>query len=385
MCWAFPSWNGDYLKSTVELTKELSLRHRVLYIDYAYTIKDVLLAGQGSQVPVTNITSSKKSIRQITLSNGGTVNVLSLPPIMPYNWSANVNVYKFLESLNTKIISGRIKQALTELNFKPSIVINAFNPFFGKATKQLFPNCPKIYYCYDNIDATVWASKHGSWLEKEFANSTDAVIFTSDSLKENKAFKVPAYVVKNGVDLRIFNQASNVPGSAAEKSKPVIGYTGTIDNRLNFDMLETAIRTHEGYDFHFIGRVITTQAARLAKYGNVKFFGAVEPAQLPEMMKSFDAGIIPFVKNEFTKNIYPMKVNEYLALGIPVVSTDFAELNDLADYMEVVNDVAGFCSKIKEVTRTNNDAWKAARKQKARANSWEQKAIEFENILMQYV
>ncbi len=79
-----------------------------------------------------------------------------------------------------------------------------------------------------------------------------------------------------------------------------------------------------------------------------------------------------------------MKVNEYLALGIPVVSTGFARFNDLAGYLEIADDEKTFSAKLKEVIENNNEEKKLNRREKANTNSWEQKSAEFENILMRY-
>ena len=77
--WAFPSWQGDYMKSTVELAKELAIRHNVLYIDYAYTVKDVMAAKEGSSIPVDRIMDGNKSLKSIRLDNAAEISVLSLP------------------------------------------------------------------------------------------------------------------------------------------------------------------------------------------------------------------------------------------------------------------------------------------------------------------
>ena len=380
--WAFPSWHGNYMKSTVELAKELALRHRVLYIDYAYTIKDVMSARSESTIPVDRILKSDQSLKTIALDNGGKISILSLPPIIPFNWTNSRAVYKAIQELNYHIVSGRIKDTLRDQDFKADIVINAFNPFFGSALPKLFPNIPVIYYCYDNIEASDWAAKHGGRLEREFVSNTSATIFSSDALRDNKGWKVPGYVVNNGVDLRIFNRISQELNLKNERK--IIGYVGTIDDRLDFDLLKKLAVANQNFDFHFIGRVITGAAEQLKALPNVKLFGAVTPEKLPGMMQHFEAGIIPFIKNDFTRNVYPMKVNEYLAMGVPVVCTSFAHFSDLNGYLEIADDEITFSAKLREAISADNSVLKEQRKLKAHTNSWEHKSSEFETILMRY-
>jgi glycosyltransferase involved in cell wall biosynthesis len=381
--WAFPSWSGDYLKSTVELAKELALRHRVLYIDYSYSWKDMLSRSKTDTMPREFIMGKNCGLREVQLDNGGSLFVLSLPPIIPFNWINNAGLYKVIEKLNHRICSPRIHHTLSKLQFEPAVVINAFNPFMAYATTSIFDKCPIIYYCYDNIGASHWAAKHGPRLEAEFIKNVDAVIYTSEALKDGHQHSAPGYVVSNGVDLRNFNRQA-LAAQVSVSSKKVIGYVGSIDDRLDYDMLEYATKGDPNKEFLFIGRKVGDHWQRLSGYANVKFTGAVEPSQLPAMMASFDIGIIPFVKNDFTKNIYPMKVNEYLALGLPVVSTDFAKLDELAPYMAIAKDSATFSTMLDTEMANDDHDKKRTRKLKAATNSWEQKALEFEKILTQY-
>lgn len=381
--WAFPSWSGDYMKSTVELAKELALKHRILYIDYSYSWKDILSRTNADSMPRQFILGRNCGLRELQLDNGGSLFVLSLPPVIPFNWINNERLYKVVEKLNHRICSPRIHHALCKLEFDPAIVVNAFNPFMAYATTRIFNKCPLIYYCYDNIAASKWAAKHGPRLEAEFIKKVNAVIYTSEALKDGHPHTAPAYVVSNVVDLRNFNRQA-LAAEVSVSSKKVIGYVGSIDDRLDYGMLEYAIKADTDKEFIFIGRKVGDHWQRLAGYTNVKFTGAVEPSKLPAMMAAFDIGIIPFVKNDFTRNIYPMKVNEYLALGLPVVSTDFAKLDELAPYMAIAKDAATFSDMLDAEMANDDHDKKRIRKLKAASNSWEQKALEFEKILIQY-
>ena len=79
-----------------------------------------------------------------------------------------------------------------------------------------------------------------------------------------------------------------------------------------------------------------------------------------------------------------MKVNEYLALGIPVVSTGFAQLDDLQGYMQIADSADTFSSLIHELIANDSSDKKLDREGKAHSNSWKSKAAEFENILLKY-
>ena len=289
-----------------------------------------------------------------------------------------------MQRANSKIVSNRIKQALKKLNMSNPILVNAFNPFFNSVKSRAFNQKASIYYCYDNIAAATWASKHGTRLEKELINQIDAVVFSSDALQNSKKTEgISSFVVNNGVDLSLFETEMQNISFNSDRNEINIGYVGTIDDRLDFDLLEKMVKYFDSWNFHLIGRITTSKSETLKQYSNVKFYGAVDVKLLPSILKNMNAGIIPFVKNEFTQNIYPMKANEYLALGMPVVMTDFAKLNDLNNIVTVSKKDSFILKLLSEIENDTLEK-QQQRIQKAKANSWKNKAIEFENILLNY-
>ena len=385
VCHAFPSLRGDYMKSTVQLMKELAATNNVLYVDYAYSIKDVLINSRSNKyIPVKRILGLNAALEKVQLENGAFIHVLSLPPVIPFNWINNNSLLNFVQGINQKIINGRIKSAMKKLNMNSPIVVNAFNPFFNSVKQSGFKQKATIYYCYDNIAASNWASKHGQRLENDYAKQIDALIFSSEALLESKSISgKKSFVVNNGVDLTIFENEMKKGFPKNNSDEINIGYVGSVDDRLDYDLLEQTISNFSTWKFHFIGRIMSASVDSLKKYSNVKLYGAVDVNQLPAMMKNFNAGIIPFIKDDFTKNIYPMKANEYLALGLPVVMTNFAQLNDLANFVSAV-DAKDFIQSLTLEIKNDTFEKKQQRVKIAISNSWKNKAAAFEKILHQY-
>ena len=133
-------------------------------------------------------------------------------------------------------------------------------------------------------------------------------MFSSEALQKSKKIEgASTYVVNNGVDLSLFeNEIQNV-SFKSDKNEINIGYVGTIDDRLDFDLLEKMVKYFDSWNFHLIGRITTSKSEFLKQYSNVKLYGAVDVKSLPSILKNMNAGIIPFVKNEFTKNIWDVK------------------------------------------------------------------------------
>jgi hypothetical protein len=91
--------------------------------------------------------------------------------------------------------------------------------------------------------------------------------------------------------------------------------------------MEYAIKELPEVLFEFTGYLLNNEIReRLSTYKNVAFFTSVKAHEVPKLLAKYDLGIIPYKMNEVNRNIYPLKINEYLAVG--VVMTAFADLTD---------------------------------------------------------
>jgi hypothetical protein len=95
--------------------------------------------------------------------------------------------------------------------------------------------------------------------------------------------------------------------------------------------------------------------------------------------------MIPYIVNEVNKNIYPLKINEYLAVGVPVVMTPFASLTDFEGMVEVATSKEDFCLKLKKEVEEDSVEKIQNRIRFAANNSWEQRTEEFSTILEKYI
>lgn len=383
VCLAFPAWEGNYLKSTVQLMTELArIGHPVLYVDYAYTWKDFVqsLRGQGF-ASWKRMAGIEPRLRTISLDNGAEIHVLTLPPILPINFLKNATAYDFINAFNAFFIKKSILKAMKQLGMASPTVVNAFNPFLGNPLAGQLNESKRIYYCYDDIGAATWANRHGERLETAFMQKADTVIVTSQGLLEKKSKLNPQCVlIKNGVDYALFSEKKDILSPIAiGKDKKIIGYLGSIDERVDYDLLEKLIAATPQYGYAFIGRV--TQPAyqkRLEAFPNVILFGSQPPATLPAWVQQFDVCLIPFLKNELTAGIYPLKINEYLAAGKPVVATRFADLSDFETVVNIADDDKSFIQMVqKDFSHTDIESLKSF----AAQNSWTERGQQFSNLI----
>ena len=370
-----PAWEGNYLKSTVLLATELAKENEVLYVEYPFTWKDVYMGRLSkSQAPWKRILGKEKRLRKISLENGKNINVLTLPPMWPANFLNSEPLYDSLMLANAKKACKAIQQAMYEIGMDRPVVINAFNPFLGVFLSRQFNERALLYYCYDEISAAKWASKHGPRLEQHLMREADAVIVSSQPLFEVKKHHAnQIYLVKNGVDFSLFNSETKKFG---QQDKKVIGYLGSMDERLDYDLLEATVKQLPQYRFCFVGRINSSRAVRLRKYKNVEIVGSQPPASLPTWVQTFDVCMIPFAKNKFTAGIYPIKINEYFAAGKPVVSTLFSDLSDFQHLIGTAISKEMFIKQIEKMLREDDPLQAQKRTTFARQNSWTCRAAE---------
>lgn len=381
LCMPLTTWDSNFPNTLVQLMHVLSKENKILFVDYEFTIKDILMSLSGkNDVPVQRMLGIEERLREVKTKYGSSVYVLTPPPVLPINWIKWKNPYRVLLQLNSQLIKASIKKALQTLEMDNPTVVNGYNPFFGLPLAGAFEEALNIYFCYDEINGDEFYRFHGPEIEKDYIRKADGMIVTSDGLLESKCpLHRNCYVVKNGVDFELFNSVSDhVP----QNETKVAGYTGSIDERFDIGLMEYVVKELSDIQFVFIGRITNLEAKRkLEHFPNVHFTGGKRPEEVPQLLKDVDVCIIPYIKNELTRGVYPLKVNEYLAAGKAVVMTDFSRLNDLQEHVKAVSGKEDFAKAIRSEMLDDSREKRESRIKKAKENSWENKAEEFSDVV----
>ena len=386
ICVSHTSWDGVYQKPAVQLMTELASRHRVLFVDYQYTVKDLALGIVGlKKVPVRQVLRLKNPLVRKMLANGAELHVWVPPLALVVNWMPDA-WHDYFMKWNTTWLLKSLRKAMSRVDAdaKRPLIINSFNPVWGLSMLGQLNERGTIYYCYDEITAEKWIARHGGRYERDYLPKVDAVVTTSETLQSAKGQLQPnAFCVKNGANYDLFSQARQL-ALTADREQKIVGYLGTADNRLDLNLLEYCLKNLPDVLFQFIGRVTdSTVTDRLASYANVEFIKPVPPDELPPLLARLRVGIIPFQCNEHTYTIYPLKINEYLAAGIPVISTRFSILNDFDGLIELTNDPAQFVAGIRAASTAVSPDRVEQFTRTAETNSWVRKALEFEEVIQQ--
>lgn len=384
ICIAQTAWKGNFQKAAVQLMTELSARHRVLYVDYPYTLKDLAQGLTGRpDMPIQEMVRLRNPlVRETPKQPEGELYVWTPPVILPINWLSD-GLHDQLLGWNTSRLIHSLRNVMRQLNMQRPLIINTYNPVLGVPLLGKLNECATIYYCFDEITtAGDWMSRHGKRYEDIFLQRVDAVVTTSETLRQDKSALQPeTYCVKNGANFELFNQARQL-AQEQPPTNPIVGYLGSADNRINIDLMEYCARTMPDVTFQFIGEVHEPELTkRLADFPNVTFVPPRQPADLPPLLARLRVGIIPFVCNRHTYTIYPLKINEYLAAGLPVVSTPFSILDDFAGIIELADTPENFAQALRRALADTDSKRIQQRVDMAQRNSWEHRAHEFEEVI----
>lgn len=381
VCVSNTTWEGFYTKSTVQLLSLLAQQNKVLFVEYPFTWKDLLftIIGKG-RAPVARMLGLKKRVEAKQSAFRTTVYQLILPPMLPSEFIKIESVYRILLRFNATIYALFVKRALKKLNMGNPFCINAYNAIYGNHLVGKLTEKLHVFYCYDGPDIRRYGQRAVS-ADRGLAQKTDGLIVTSEFLAESmKGLNPNIEVVKNGVDFNLFN--TNAKTETNQNKTHKVGYIGSLDHRFDLETVEFAIKNLPEYEFEFVGDQMNKHIAEvLSKYTNVKFLPPVKPYEVPELLRNCDVGLIPYLCTEYTKNIYPLKINEYLSVGVPVVLTPFAVLPEFEEIVSFAGGKEAFCNAIRNEVETDNLEKIKERIVFAKNNSWESRAVQFSNVL----
>jgi glycosyltransferase involved in cell wall biosynthesis len=299
------------------------------------------------------------------------------PLVLPFHRSAAVR------ALNRRLLPALVRRATRRLGFKRPILW-AYVPQAEALLDALDPALV-VYHCVDDIAAQEridTASFRAA--EERFAARADLVLASAPTLARRlRMISANVLDAPNVADTELFS-AALLPGpidpAMAALPQPRIVFTGAIVSiKLDFRLIAELARLRPSWSFALVGPVgpgdPRTDVSPLAAEPNIHLLGGRAYAELPEVLRAADAGLIPYARNELTESIFPMKVYEYLAAGLPVVATPLPALAGVEDVTSA-GDAAGIAALLDEALAQDSDERRAARSRRAATHSWEARLAE---------
>ncbi|MCI0669546.1 MAG: glycosyltransferase, partial [Myxococcaceae bacterium] len=225
----------------------------------------------------------------------------------------------------------QVTGAMRALHFQRPIswsFLPASAPVSGALGEELV-----VYHCVDEFSAfSDTNGQHIAELEAALLHKAHLVITSAERLQVAKAKQNPATVlVTHGVDFRHYVKAceeqTQVPDELSRLPRPIIGFFGLIAAWVDMEAIVACAKAFPNGSVVLLGKVAPdADVAALKALKNVHFLGRKRYEELPAYCKGFDVALMPFVINELTLSSNPLKVREYLAAGLPVVSSDLPEV-----------------------------------------------------------
>ncbi len=291
---------------------------------------------------------------------------------------------KFFYYINLFIVNFLLSNWFNTLKFKNDILISFLPTPLSYEIRNLVNANLNIYYCANEMKGIKNKNKKIDDLEKLFFKESDVSFVISDNLKKKaNRFTKEAFLLPAGVELNKFN-FENTKKIIPIKGKPTVGYIGAITEVFDLNLLEFLGKNNPQLNFVIIGRIYVN-VNRLKNLKNIYFMNEIKHSRLPSFIKGFDVGIIPYKVNDFTNSVYSCKLNEYLSMGIPVVSTNLKETNiynkNYKNIIQIGNSYQKFNEKIKENLKSNTKFKIGNRILAAKKNSWESRFKFFNELI----
>lgn len=364
-------WTGDPLSKT-HLMRVLSRENRILWIN-----------ALPNRMPTT---STKDLSRILSKLKAFTKPVREVEPnIHVFNPFA-IPAYgrKTIVDLNRRLLIRQVKKAMSRLGFT-DVINMVFNPAAGMIAGQLNERA-LVYYCVDEYTAFTGVSNGLRAIEEDLFRRADLVVVSAERLYESKKYLNPnTHIIRHGTDWEHFRKAVDsdlpTPADIADLPRPVIGFHGLLADWVDYELIKKVAKRFSNGSVVLIGKVAVDAEEKikiLDGLTNVHLPGRKPYADLPAYCRTFDVALNPFEINELTLAANPLKVREYLAAGLPVVSTDIPEVRVLADCLVGV-DHADFVAKIEAALARSKP--RAEVSDAIRHESWDTKVDELRKLV----
>ena len=330
-------WYYELGSNCKNIALELAKHNRVLYVNIPITRKTFYSSDKtaGVQHHCTIIREKQNTIEQID------TNLWQFYPttlIESINWLPSTGIFRFINRINNQRFANDIKKAISKVGFSNIILFNDNDIYNGFHLKELLRPSLYVYYMRDFLQGYAFWKKHSTVLEPMLIQKADLVVTNSFYYRDYCLnYNSNTQYIGQGCKLDLFDPEKEepVPEAIKELKRPIIGYTGALDSsRLDHHIIRTIANARPQWQVVLVGPEDEAfRQSDLHQLQNVHFTGHQPITALPAFIRSFDVCINPQQVNPITSGNYPLKIDEYLAIGKPVVATYTKAMELFEDYV----------------------------------------------------
>lgn len=299
--------------------------------------------------------------------DGRAPRIVLQPRVLPWHHRPAVRAW------NRRALLGSIREALRRAGAREPPLIVTGSPPSVIALGGLGETA-SVYFCMDDFSHLAGVSPRMlEPLERELLERVDAVVATARSLTRSKRPRSGlVHYLPQGVNYEHFARPRPVPAELRDLPRPVLGFAGGVSDCCDLELIRALAETYRRGSVVLVGHV-TVETGPI-DLPNVHVLGPRPYRELPAYVQSFDVGLIPYILNDWTRAVDPLKLLEYLAAGIPVVATPLPELAKYRDVVGIGDDPPTFLAEVTKALASDGEAGRRRGREVARSNTWRRRA-----------
>ena len=368
---------GRYPSTMQHVFRHIAPRFPVLWIN-----------GIGHRVPSLNLKDIKRGWEKVlrTAAKGAVAPAAAVanlggrdpaliiePRVLPWHhWSP---VFRY----NTHSLLGSIRQGLSTLGLsRPPVLVTGSPPSVG-VLGQLGERASIYFVLDDFLNFPTYTASMLAPLERQLLDRVDLVVATAASLTRSKFPRSGrAEHLPQGVNYDHFASPRPIPADLAAIAGPRIGFAGSVSTQCDVELIVRLAESFPDAAVVLVGPIgLDEQGVQPLQRPNIHLLGVRPYVDLPGYVQHFDVGIIPYVISPWTVAVDPLKLLEYLAAGLPVVTTAIPEAAKYAAEVTIAGEHPGFIEGVRRALAGDRNAQRARGQAFARLHTWEQRADRF--------
>jgi glycosyltransferase involved in cell wall biosynthesis len=294
------------------------------------------------------------------------------PRVLPWHHWALVH------ALNTRSLVRAIRSTLrTHRCPERPIIVTGSPPSVGVLGR--LDEIGSVYFCMDDFLALPGVSVEMIRpLERRLLERVDVLVATARSLLVSKApASKETFYLPQGVNYTHFATPRAEPAEIAQLPKPRIGFAGGISKACDLELLQRLAIAHPEGSIVLVGPVtLENKVLDILSAPNIHLLGAKPYDELPAYVQAFDVGIIPYILSDWTRAVDPLKLLEYLAAGLPVVTTALPEVEKYRSHVRIAEDPDAFVGQVQLALETRSADEQESRRALAQQHTWDHRAAE---------
>ena len=375
ICVGFADWDTDNWTNQQHLMSRLARQNKVLFIE-----------SLGLRKPTVSARDLRRMARRLwrgirPLSERNGVHILS-PLVVPYHGK------RWIQRLNALLLRRAVGKAVRRIGLERPILWG-YVPQALALVELLQPRLV-VYHCVDDIAAhSRIDSSAFAQAEERFLARADLVIASSPPLAERlRPLADNVQLMPNVADTDLFATALDegpVDPALDALARPRIVFVGAISAvKVDLELLVELAELRPRWSIVLVGPVGLgdpgTDVSKLEQTPNVHLLGHRAPHELPVLLRGADAALIPYRLNRLTESIFPMKVYEYLAAGLPVVSTPLRSLAQVEE-ISFADSAEETAATLERLLASDGEDQRRARSRSAAGHSWQARIAEIDQAL----